>query len=113
VQTVRLDDVVDRAHGIKIDVEGHELDVIKGASRILSEQAPWICIEFNTEMTGSGRLGDWAVHQYLKSFDYTVVELSSGQTCDDTWTLNSGYTNLLYRAGRRGGVPAAQTASSR
>jgi FkbM family methyltransferase len=46
VHTVRLDDVIDRPVGlIKIDVEGHEMAVLRGAARILQDDRPNLLLE--------------------------------------------------------------------
>ena len=41
----RLDDIVPRAHVVKIDVEGHELAVLEGATRLVAECRPIITFE--------------------------------------------------------------------
>lgn len=40
VKAVTLDDTIDRATFLKIDVEGHELSVLKGGSEIIAETEP-------------------------------------------------------------------------
>ena len=51
VQTIRIDDVVVRffpqsgPEFVKIDVEGHELDVLKGMTRTLRERYPLLLVE--------------------------------------------------------------------
>lgn len=37
-----LDDLVERADWIKVDTEGHELEILKGAARLRSEGPGWI-----------------------------------------------------------------------
>ena len=44
VQCVRLDDAVDRATYIKMDIEAAEEGSIRGASRLIREQAPDLAI---------------------------------------------------------------------
>jgi FkbM family methyltransferase len=44
VQCVRLDDVVERATYIKMDIEGAEEATLRGASRLVSEQAPDLAV---------------------------------------------------------------------
>jgi FkbM family methyltransferase len=88
-------------HGIKIDVEGYEMHVLKGAREILLRSKPWLCIEFNTLMTGSNRLGDWDVHQYLLSLGYSccrmaeAADASATNARPDDWETK-GYCNLFY-----------------
>jgi FkbM family methyltransferase len=46
VEVVALDEVVNQpVKVIKIDVEGMELDVLKGARKVLLEQQPWVIFE--------------------------------------------------------------------
>jgi FkbM family methyltransferase len=46
VPTVTLDDLADRDIGfVKIDVEGHELDVVRGGLRLLASQRPIVLAE--------------------------------------------------------------------
>lgn len=75
VQVVRLDDFFD-AHGIqyvdllKIDTEGHELDVLKGASRFINEQRISIIqFEFN-EMNVFSRVFLRDFYQILQNFEF-------------------------------------------
>jgi len=50
VNMVRLDDVVkEKVRLIKIDVEGGELSVLKGAQEIIAKYAPYIIFEYNKE----------------------------------------------------------------
>jgi hypothetical protein len=67
VEAVRLDDVhFGPVAFIKIDVEGMELMVLQGGSRILSEQRPVVMAEPNL-MRDS-----WPVADYLLSLNYEV-----------------------------------------
>lgn len=56
VRTRALDDVLSNVEHpvsfLKIDVEGHELDVLAGAERTLSEHRPNILIEINSDLGG-------------------------------------------------------------
>ena len=48
VELITLDSLkLPRIDGIKIDVEGHELQVIKGALQSLTKNKPWLIIELN------------------------------------------------------------------
>jgi len=52
VETVRLDDAVDdRVDFLKVNVEGAELEVFKGAHRILAAYKPYIAAEIGSEQT--------------------------------------------------------------
>jgi FkbM family methyltransferase len=96
VQATTLDAAVEPpVHGIKLDVEGHELEVLRGAGRALASR-PWVMVEFNTLHTPSRRLGDWPVHELLTGLSYRASALS-GEALEDGWTPRFSYANVLYR----------------
>ena len=65
VNCERLDDIYTGVPSfIKIDVEGHELQVLKGASETIKKYKPSILIEIHNFSEDS------EVHQYLKSLGY-------------------------------------------
>lgn len=88
-------------HGIKIDVEGFELQVLKGSESILREYKPWLCIEFNTLLAKVNSLSAWNVHQYLNDQGYVcrqfkdALNTSVKTILPDSWQTN-GYCNLYY-----------------
>lgn len=86
--------------GIKIDVEGFELKVLKGAAQLLKAQHPWLCVEFNTVLAGVNVLGQWEVHQYLSELGYHA-RLFKDALADNIlprgWQT-TGYCNLFYFA---------------
>ena len=96
VPATTLDQALDAPPtGIKIDVEGQELAVLRGARRVL-EGRPWLAIEFSAEHSPSRRLGDWAVHSHLDSLGYRPFTFHGEQLGGD-WRLRRDYANLLYR----------------
>lgn len=69
VPAVTLDEIVfGKVNFIKIDVEGSELEVLKGAKRILEEHHPYIVMEIH----------GWdlveKVEQFLSDFDYHCLD---------------------------------------
>jgi FkbM family methyltransferase len=71
VPTVRLDDYFaqhERVTFMKVDVEGAELDVFKGAERILREQAPLLIFECENRHLNGARVED--VLAYLHALGY-------------------------------------------
>lgn len=88
-------------HGIKIDVEGGEREVLAGAKEILQRSRPWVCVEFNASLAGTGRLGDWEVHRFLTGLGYGCRPMEEAGRGDgdgklhDDWSLQ-GYRNLFY-----------------
>jgi len=59
---------------IKIDVEGHELKVLRGALNTIERNNPVICIEQNdaTEKWGKGK--EFEALDFLKNIGYEVVD---------------------------------------
>jgi FkbM family methyltransferase len=71
VPVVALDDYFDESDAItllKIDVEGGELEVFKGAERILRQHAPLLVFECENRHRAPGTVGD--VFSYLNSLGY-------------------------------------------
>ena len=71
VPVVALDDYFgedDRVTLLKIDVEGGELGVLKGAERILRRYAPLLVFECENRHLAPGTVGD--VFSYLESLGY-------------------------------------------
>jgi FkbM family methyltransferase len=86
--------------GIKIDVEGYELNVLQGAAGLLGRYHPWLCIEFNTELAKVNKLSDWDVHKFLREIGYrpclfSQSEIDSCVYLSDDWQT-TGYLNLYY-----------------
>jgi len=71
VPMVRLDDYFDRGERIafmKVDVEGAELEVFRGAERILREQSPLLVFECENRHLDGARVED--VFAYLDALGY-------------------------------------------
>jgi FkbM family methyltransferase len=105
VPVITLDSTLSgiRVEGVKIDVEGFEIEVIKGSIDILSKYKPWLCVEFNTIVSSVNILGDWDVHQYLTELGYVcrlfqdALDSTTKTILPDHWET-SGYCNLFYSA---------------
>jgi len=101
VPVVTLDETLARetVHGLKIDVEGHELAVILGAEQTIRRCKPWICVEFNTMLAASNLLGDWPVHEHLCRSGYKArlfADASPKAAALDAGWRHHSYCNLLY-----------------
>jgi FkbM family methyltransferase len=89
-----------RVDGIKIDVEGYELQVLRGGEELLERWKPWLCVEFNTDIARVRSLRDWNVHQFLRTKGYRPRLFGCGVRGNrpylaDSWETK-GYVNLLY-----------------
>jgi FkbM family methyltransferase len=74
IESVKLDDInFDIAiSGIKIDVEGHEPQVIKGAINTIKKHKPWVILELNKQHTNCKFLKDWDTHKMMAKIGYTA-----------------------------------------
>lgn len=104
VSAVALDDAVlsvssvDRIAGMKLDTEGHELSALRGASEILGQSAPWLIVEFNSDLVGSRRLRDWPVYTHLTVRGYSAFRYgrSGDERAVDGEFEVRGYCNILF-----------------
>ena len=97
VHTVRLDDVIDRPVGfIKIDVEGHEMAVLHGATRILTDDKPNILIELE-ERHVPGSVA--AAFEFLGGLGYRGAYLQNGTLAPvgQDVPLEGGLWNYVFR----------------
>jgi FkbM family methyltransferase len=102
----------ERVAGIKLDVEGSELDALASASSLLATRRPWLCVEFNTILAGADTLAEWPVDRMLRDYGYTPSLFGQALSRDDvrlpaSWRTK-GYVNLLYRV-RDGNAPRGIT----
>ncbi len=82
VVTYTLDDFfhrhsLPRIDFIKCDVEGHELDVLRGAKEILQRYRPILLLECENFRNGGGQLE--GVKNFLSQFDYVCMILDEKQ----------------------------------
>lgn len=101
VRTIDSLAVGQKIDGIKLDVQGHEEQALRGAQAILQRSRPWLCVEFNTALAGSPRLGDWPVHQLLLRLGYRCWRFTDALRHRRHLPLSpestvSGYCNLFY-----------------
>jgi len=71
---MRIDDFVGVIGLIHLDVEGFELDVLKGAAKTLYYCSPIVCLE----TIGNG--DDEGCRQYLRQFGYEIAEILEHDT---------------------------------
>lgn len=103
VDVITLDSVLQEedVRGVKLDVEGFELQALQGAKGLLTNERPWLIVEFNSVLAGTRRLGDWPVHELLVGTGY-ACRLTHARTDDQAgvlspdWQTTLGHCNLLY-----------------
>jgi FkbM family methyltransferase len=97
VRTVRLDDTVDRLVGlIKIDVEGHELSALRGATRLLSQHRPNLLLELE-DRHSLGCVA--AAFDFLSGFGYRGFYLRHGALVpvEPGRPLEAGLWNFVFK----------------
>ena len=80
VETVRLDDVIDpgaRVNLIKLDIEGAELQALKGAERILRTSHPTLLIEFQRSSVPYFEHTPYDMFTFLSDHGYSIWSLDS------------------------------------
>ena len=65
-------------------MEGHELQVIKGALQSLSKNKPWLIIELNNLFYNISNIKQWIVYDLLTKLGYT-------SNFDETTNLSKSY----------------------
>ena len=87
----RLDDIIPECDTIKIDTEGYEEEVLKGADRLLRKYHPMLFIE--THWSEVGKFGGTteSLINRLKSYDYTIKDLMGA----DVEVLNGGMSTRI------------------
>jgi len=66
---------------IKIDVEGHEPEVLRGARATISKHRPWVCFEILDEMVTTGRVDVQEIAAFFRDLKYAChwVSHDSGE----------------------------------
>jgi FkbM family methyltransferase len=97
VSVVTIDSILEEniVHGIKIDVEGFELESLQGSEAILKRYHPWLCVEFNTLLAKVNKLSDWEVHHYLKALGYVCRKFEDALDSSTKSILSDNIMNIL------------------
>jgi FkbM family methyltransferase len=81
IQTVSLDELVDQGQVlghirlVKIDIEGYELDAIRGMTKVLRKHRPIMVVEVNEEMLSARGESPASLLALLTSLDYRLEVL--------------------------------------
>ena len=75
---------------IKIDVEGFELHVLKGAEDLLTKYRPIIFIEINDPLLKANKTTPWEVLNLLKTkYNYKLTNALNGKLIDNSYNLDN------------------------
>lgn len=81
---------------IKIDVEGLEASVLRGARRTLETHHPNLLVEI--DRARHGRDSFLAVHATLQALGYSAQVCEAGKlvTCQDAWDASTRHVNFIF-----------------
>jgi hypothetical protein len=102
VRKFKLDELVagEQVGFIKIDVEGHEMDVIKGARQLIGEYRPRVLVEAEDQHQ-EGTVQE--VFKYFANLDYLGVFYFKGEMYQvDTFSQKYHQKKTSIRLGPRG-----------
>lgn len=99
VQTETLDELlaangIDRVDAMKIDVEGAEELVLRGATGCLTRHSPIVIFEFNPDCAARLGLSPWGARDLLESLGYEFVVLGKCATSDNP-EYRPAYFNIV------------------
>jgi FkbM family methyltransferase len=99
VSAVTLDDFcienqISRVDLIKIDTDGHELQVLNGAFRTLEKSTPFLIFEIGLYTLSEHHIGFQKYFNYLKSFGYDLINTKNGSAI----TLNNYRRQIPLRS---------------
>lgn len=63
---------------IKIDVQGYELNVIKGAQKTIEKHRPYIFVEFEDDLLKEANTSEKELQEYIESLGYIVKRFQEG-----------------------------------
>jgi len=76
IKTTSIDELIERNLAppdiIKIDVEGHEFDVLLGARKLLLAKKPLLCIELHPDLLALRGTSGLAIAEYLADAGYVI-----------------------------------------
>ena len=84
---------IQRVDLIKIDTDGHEFGVLKGARRTVEKNRPYIIFEIGLYVLQEQNIEFEQIHAYFGEFDYCLFDAKSGQKVS--------LQNFNYRIPRR------------
>ena len=80
---------------IKMDVEGWELNVLKGGEKYLTKHSPVLLIEFNDENFSKNNYSGTELISYMNSLGYIFFEFSNEKLVPHSTIPKYEYTNLV------------------
>lgn len=63
---------------IKVDVQGYELNVIKGAEKTIAKHRPYLFVEFEDDLLKEANTSEKELQEYIESLGYVVKRFQEG-----------------------------------
>ncbi len=102
INIVKLDDEISerniaRVDLIKIDVEGYEMNVLKGALRTIQQFKPLLFIEVDDQYLKEQQSSALELVQYIKSFGYAIYKSGNNKPVNETDDLIGCHFDVFCR----------------
>lgn len=100
IKVRRLDDVlmeenIERVDFVKIDVEGYELEVLKGAGDIIKSSRPKLFVEIDDANLREQGSSARELIAFLKSFDYSCTNTATGEEISESYDFSGKHFDAL------------------
>jgi hypothetical protein len=82
---------------LKIDVEGHELQVLRGARSTISRYRPWICFELLEQLASAGAVSVDGLSAFFRELDYVCHYVCHQEGGPLVWSERSQYVLAVPR----------------
>ncbi len=92
-----IDNDVERLDFIKIDVEGYELEVMRGGRNTIEKHKPIIQFEYNKQASQNGKWTFSQVYDLLWECGYKSYFLTDGMPIDRSFDIDNGFVDVVAR----------------
>jgi FkbM family methyltransferase len=94
IKTMSIDELIEKNFAppdiIKIDVEGHEFDVLQGARKLLLAKKPILCLELHPELLARRGTSSLAIAEYLEAAGYVLHDTRLKRVKKDFFNRETG-----------------------
>lgn len=94
IKTMSIDELIERNFAppdiLKIDVEGHEFDVLQGARKLLLAKKPVLCLELHPDLLARRGTSSLAVAEFLEDAGYVIHDTGLKRVKKEFFTRRTG-----------------------